>query len=277
MSNIITLTSVLLKNNLLGGTSKNHSTRNKKDKSAIVYAIILIAYFLIFSVPIVFVLKDLLANYDFSELILSFIVPFGGVTSLIFAFFSITSVFYFNKDSETLLPLPIKSSELLIAKFLTSLLSEYFILLMFIFPIIFGVGMGINASATYYLYAAGICALMPVVPSVIVSIIIMLLNIEAAIVTTGIIINIILPILSAKLIVYLTDSIWNQLIITSLIVLAIDLILSPASPHIILSITMVAGSVYEGFAFVLTDSYMVEVGLTGLIKYSSKSTSSESL
>ena len=40
----------------------------------------------------------------------------------------------------------------------------------------------------------------------------------------GIIINIILPILSAKLIVYLTDSIWNQLIITSLIVLAIDLI-----------------------------------------------------
>lgn len=176
MSNIIALTSVLLKNNLLGGTSKNHSTRNKKDKSVIVYAIILIVYFLIFSVPIVFVLKDLLANYDFSELILSFIVPFGGVTSLIFAFFSITSVFYFNKDSETLLPLPIKSSELLIAKFLTSLLSEYFILLMFIFPIIFGVGMGINASATYYLYAAGICALMPVVPSVIVSIIIMLLN-----------------------------------------------------------------------------------------------------
>ena len=40
----------------------------------------------------------------------------------------------------------------------------------------------------------------------------------------GIIINIILPILSAKLIVYLTDSIWKQLIITSLIVLAIDLI-----------------------------------------------------
>ena len=40
----------------------------------------------------------------------------------------------------------------------------------------------------------------------------------------GIIINIILPILSAKLIVYLTDSIWNQLIITNLIVLAIDLI-----------------------------------------------------
>ena len=40
----------------------------------------------------------------------------------------------------------------------------------------------------------------------------------------GIIINIILPILSAKLIVYLTDSIWNQLIITSLIILAIDLI-----------------------------------------------------
>lgn len=40
----------------------------------------------------------------------------------------------------------------------------------------------------------------------------------------GIIINIILPILSAKLIVYLTDSIWSQLIMTSLIVLAIDMI-----------------------------------------------------
>ena len=86
MSNIITLTSVLLKNNLLGGASRNNSKRNKKDRSSTIYAIILIAYFLIFSLPIVFVLKELLASYDFSELLLSFIVPFGGVTSLIFAF-----------------------------------------------------------------------------------------------------------------------------------------------------------------------------------------------
>lgn len=40
----------------------------------------------------------------------------------------------------------------------------------------------------------------------------------------GITINIILPILSAKLIVYLTDSIWYQLIMTSLLVLVIDII-----------------------------------------------------
>lgn len=175
MNNIVTLTKVLLKNNLFSASSKKNK-KSKGDKSAIVYIAILAIYFLIFSIPIIYLLKDVLTNYDFSELILSFALPIGGITAMVFGIFSITNIFYFNKDSEQFLPLPIKSSELLVSKFLASLVSEYFILFMFIFPIVFGVGIGINASFLYYLYAISICILMPVIPSVIISIIMMLIN-----------------------------------------------------------------------------------------------------
>jgi len=175
MSNIILLTKTLLKNGLLSGSNKN-SKKQKNDKSKILYFIIIAIYFLIFSVPIIVLLNNVLKEYDFSELLLTIALPVGAITSIVFGVFSITSVFYFNKDSEQLLPFPIKSSELLISKFIVSLLSQYFMLFMFVYPIIFGVGIGINASVVYYLYALSICLLMPLIPSVIVAIIMMVIN-----------------------------------------------------------------------------------------------------
>jgi ABC-2 type transport system permease protein len=47
---------------------------------------------------------------------------------------------------------------------------------MFIFPIIFGVGIGINANPLYYVYAGSICFLMPLLPSAIVAVILMILS-----------------------------------------------------------------------------------------------------
>ena len=174
MSNVILLTKTLLKNNLIGGSSKGR--KSKRDNAKYIYLAIVLVYGLVFSLPIIFLLKNVFAMHDFSELILSVALPTGAITAMIFGCFTITSVFYFNKDSEQLLPYPIKSSELLIAKFLSSLLSEYFMLFMFIYPIIFGVGVGLNASVIYYLYASIICLLMPIIPSVIVAVIMMFMN-----------------------------------------------------------------------------------------------------
>lgn len=177
MSNIIELTKVLMKNNLFSFSGKKKTAKQSGNRGGILGFFVLFAFFIaVIGGPIIFVLSDILKIYDFSELILSFSVPVGGLTSILFGVFSIISVFYFSKDSEQLLHLPIKSSELLIAKFLTSLASTYLILAMFIFPIIFGVGLGINASFVYYLYSIGICLLMPIIPMVLVSIIIMISN-----------------------------------------------------------------------------------------------------
>ena len=171
MNNIVSLTKILLKNGSIGGKSKKG-----KDKGTLLYIIILGLYVCAFSIPIIMVLKDVLATYNFSELILSFIIPAGGITSLIFAVFSMANLFYYNKEAETLLSYPVKSGELFIARFLSSLTSQYLVLFMFIFPIIFGVGIGINANPLYYVYAGSICFFMPLLPSAIVAVILMILS-----------------------------------------------------------------------------------------------------
>lgn len=177
MSNILSLTKVLIKNNVFAFSGKKKKGKIVSTKgSAIGFAILIILCACMIGGPIIFVLNGILESYDLSELILSFVLPLGGFTSIIFGIFSIISVFYFSKDSEQLLPLPIKSSELLISKFLASLITEYLILIMFIFPIIFGVGVGANASFVFYIYSTIICILMPIIPSVIMAIILMLAN-----------------------------------------------------------------------------------------------------
>lgn len=177
MSNIIEITKVLIKNNIFGfASSKKKGKKTTSKGNAIGFFMVMIISSLFLGIPIVFALDSLLASYDLSELILSFALPIGGITSIIFGVFSIVSVFYLNKDSEHFLHFPIKSSELLMAKFFASLISEYLMLIMFIFPIIFGVGIGSEASAIFYLYAIAICLLMPIIPTVIMAIIIMLAN-----------------------------------------------------------------------------------------------------
>lgn len=177
MSNVLALTKVLIKNNVFAFNGKKKKGKQVSTKSSVIGFIILITFCtLCIGGPMVYLLSDLLKQFDFSNLVLSFVLPLGGITSIIFGIFSIISVFYFNKDSEKLLPLPIKSSELLLAKFFSALFSEYLLLIMFIYPIIFGVGIGISASFVYYLYSLIICTLMPIIPSVIMAIILMVFN-----------------------------------------------------------------------------------------------------
>ncbi len=177
MSNIVTLTKVLIKNNVFAFSGRKKKGKEVSTKgNAIAFGLIMLFCVASIGIPMIFSLNLILKSYDLSNLIISFVIPLGGLTSIIFGVFSIISVFYFSKDSEQLLPLPIKSSELLISKFLASLISEYFILLMFIFPVILGVGIGSGASVLYYVYSSLIFILMPVIPSVIMSIILMLSN-----------------------------------------------------------------------------------------------------
>lgn len=177
MSNIIALTKVLIKNNVFSFSGKKKKGKSVSTKGSIIgFSLAMLFCVFCLAIPSMYALDMLLSQYNLSELLITFVIPIGGVTSILFGVFSIISIFYFNKDSEILLPLPIKSSELLISKFLASLVSQYLILAMFIFPLIFGIGIGIDANVIYYLYAIGICVLMPIIPSVIVSILLMLFN-----------------------------------------------------------------------------------------------------
>lgn len=86
-----------------------------------------------------------------------------------------TNVYFFSKDLELILPLPIKSEELLIAKFNTILINIYFTEFIFVFFPLIIYGILTYAGILYYLYLIFILLIFPILPILIISIIMMFL------------------------------------------------------------------------------------------------------
>ena len=86
-----------------------------------------------------------------------------------------TNVYFFSKDLELILPLPIKSEKLLIAKFNTILINIYFTEFIFVFFPLIIYGILTYAGILYYLYLIFILLIFPILPILIISIIMMFL------------------------------------------------------------------------------------------------------
>lgn len=175
MSKLLALTKVLLKNNLL--SLQSNSKKNKNKYFGIIgFILIFILVMGSIGIPIIFAIDSVLEILPIKNILLAFILPFAGIATIIFSVFSVVSVFYLSKDVEHLLPMPIKAKDILLAKFLVSLVNQYYILIMFILPCLIGVGVGIDASLLYYIYTAVVFLFLPVIPSVIVTFIILLIT-----------------------------------------------------------------------------------------------------
>ncbi|MEG0823838.1 MAG: hypothetical protein RSG07_04975, partial [Erysipelotrichaceae bacterium] len=125
MSNYLTLTKVLLKTNF--GTGKSDSS--SRFKTAALYACIAICFF-----PMVAMLYDVLSSImplfvqiQQESFILS--VALFASTSITFAFslFIVSSIYYFSKDVDHLLPLPFKPETIILSKFSVALIYEYIV------------------------------------------------------------------------------------------------------------------------------------------------------
>lgn len=175
MSKVWVLTKVLLKTSFLSGTG---TSRKKRNKILGFIGVGILFLFVIGSLglPIIIGLDALLSVVPMHNIVLSLVLPFAGVTTVVFSLFSIINVFYKSKDVEYLLPLPLKAKDILLAKFFVSLISEYYILFMFIFPFLIGVGIGIDAGVLYYVYTCLVFVLLPIIPSVIVTFVILLIT-----------------------------------------------------------------------------------------------------
>lgn len=84
-----------------------------------------------------------------------------------------TNIFYFSKDLEIVLPLPIRPVELLISKFITLISKIYMSELIFGATPIIIYGIYTNASFLFYIYAVIIFMIFPVFLSLVISIIMM--------------------------------------------------------------------------------------------------------
>jgi ABC-2 type transport system permease protein len=171
MSRYIILTKVMLKN--FNMFELRSGKNGKLSIKGIVLSVIIFAAFL----PMMYGLGALpLAGYAVvtaihqDSMLLGMGFSISSFTIFFFGIFYVMSIFYFTKDIESLLSLPLKPSEILAAKFTVTLLYEYLTELVFLAPILIGFGIAGNAGLMHYLYSIFLFLALPVLPLIYASI-----------------------------------------------------------------------------------------------------------
>ena len=159
MNKIFVLTKTLLKNEL--------SFSAKIDKKNIwillIFALSLIPMFWIFS-KLFLAAFDVLAIIKQQGFLLGFIIAINNMLIFVFGLLYVMNAFYFSNDLEHLLPLPLKPSQILLAKFIDTLIYEYFSEIIFLLPFLILYGYKSNAGLLYYFYALIIFLTLPIIP-----------------------------------------------------------------------------------------------------------------
>lgn len=171
IKNIINLTKILLINSFQNPYIIDKKTNKVNKKSPFVWMLIILM------ITISYLSYDIIKELVYINQTMIFLNIFFLLLMIIMIFQIIlasTNVYFFSRDYEVLLPLPIKSEELLISKFNTILINLYFSELIFaVFPLII-YGILTNAGILYYFYLILILLIFPILSNLIVSLIMMI-------------------------------------------------------------------------------------------------------
>jgi len=165
-TNTFLLAKVLLKG---GG---NQSERRKKW----ILWIVLGVAFLPMIVQIGFftsVSYEVLKRMNIETVIPAIVLALTSFVVFFFGIFYIINTFYFTKDIESLLPLPLRPFEIIGAKFIVVTIYEYLTEIVVLVPVLLIYGIKSGGGILYYLYSAIIFLTLPVIPLVVSSLIIM--------------------------------------------------------------------------------------------------------
>jgi ABC-2 type transport system permease protein len=169
MSKVLILTRVFLRN----GTDTMLKSKNKRGISKNLTLLIIMAVLMIsVGIPFgAFIAKgyDLLDPIGQTGILLGFGLSLVSIAIFIFGIVYVLTTFYFSKDIENLLSLPVKPYQILSAKFITVLVYEYFTETIFLLPVLIAYGIKSGAGVVYYLYSAIVFLTLPIIPLVIAS------------------------------------------------------------------------------------------------------------
>lgn len=165
MSKIWTLTKVLLKLNYADFTT------DKKKRWAYVFsfAAILFVGFLIFGSMTHGMYEGMKQLGQDPGMIIAMGLAIASIWVFLMSITNILTVFYYSNDIEMLLPLPLKPAQIISAKFLTVLITQYVMSSFILLPIFITYGLKSGAFITYYIYMIFIYLLFPIVPLVLAS------------------------------------------------------------------------------------------------------------
>lgn len=173
MRKYLSLTRVLLKNSM-GMMSDGKS---KKALNVFIYGVLAVCM-----IPLGFTLY-MMFNTAMAQLqplqqegaVLALGFHISSLVTFLFSIFLIPSIFYFSKDSETLLALPLPPQTILSAKFSVCLVYEYVFTLIVCVPLYIAYANNAAIGIPYILLALAIFITLPIYPLVLSSIITMLL------------------------------------------------------------------------------------------------------
>ena len=146
----------------------NKDTKKINKKSILLWLIIICAFIIsYFSFKVI----NWLDVRGMGDIFLKIYLPIMAVIFIFQTILISTSIFYYSKDLEYILPLPIKPIELLIAKFINLIAIIYFYELIFLaIPLLF-YGIVICRTILYFIAMFLVLILFPIIPVLFISII----------------------------------------------------------------------------------------------------------
>jgi ABC-2 type transport system permease protein len=127
---------------------------------------------LIFYVRLVVRLYGWLAPLDQQPALLTFALLMGQFLVLVFGFYYVISAFYFSRDLEILVPLPLAPSQVLLSKFTVILVNEYLTVSLLVLPVVITYGVLSRGGWAYWIRAVLTYLLLPVIPLAVVSLLV---------------------------------------------------------------------------------------------------------
>ena len=171
MDKVIKLTKIFLKNSFSNIDSKMGISTKSKSK-IIIYGLL----FLYFAGLIIFLgynlLDGLIAIHQETIFVGMILFMIFGL-AIIQTIFSSINILYFTKDSEYLLPLPLKPYQIILARTNVMLIAEYVIIFLIGFIPLVMYGILTGAGIVYYLTMILSVILVPILPVLLISMLIM--------------------------------------------------------------------------------------------------------
>ncbi len=163
MANIFKLTRVLLKESLVGFNKSGKKSGKLQKSLMIIVALSLLPSLLSLGFLGATIYQDTVA---IDQAALAVTIAFNTVASLtlISAFFVTPAVLYFAKDIPSLLPLPLKSYEIITAKMMVTYLFELALISLFALPYFVGYTLAASPGLFFCLALVFSLLLLPVVP-----------------------------------------------------------------------------------------------------------------
>ncbi|HYA49418.1 MAG TPA: hypothetical protein VEG35_06935 [Burkholderiales bacterium] len=107
--------------------------------------------------------------------LLTFGVLAGQFFIFLFGLYYVISAFYFSRDLEFLIPLPLKPFEVMASKFAVVTINEYLTVMILVLPVVIGYGVLARGGPAYWVNAALVYLFLPVIPLAVVSILVVAL------------------------------------------------------------------------------------------------------